>query len=136
MSLDVGSRRVGVALASYGARMPQPLLTIDRLDTPEIYTKLIELFEKHSVDTVVVGLPRGMEGQETAQTASALAFAAELKKACDLEICMQDEAVTSLEAEEELKARKKPYQKGDIDKLAATIILRDWLAGNNVGEIS
>ena len=136
MSLDVGSRRIGVALASHEARMAEALLTIDRLDSVDIYPVLIELFKKYSVDIVVVGLPRGMEGQETAQTASAREFAAGLEKACGLKIYMQDEAVTSLEAEDELRARKKPYQKGDIDKLAAAIILRDWLAENVAGVIS
>lgn len=129
ISLDVGSRRIGVALANLEARMAAPLMTIDRVQVSDIFPVLIELFEKHGAVAVVVGLPRGMEGQETDQTASARQFAAELGKQINIPIHLQDEAATSIEAEEELKANKKPYQKGDIDKLAAAIILRDWLAG-------
>ena len=135
MSLDVGSRRIGIAVANSEARIAEPLLTIDRHEFPDIFPKLIDLFDTHTVGTVIIGLPRGMEGQETTQTASAREFAEALKKRCDLKVYLQDEAATSLEAENELNAKKKPYQKGDIDKLAAAIILRDWLAGNTVGSI-
>ena len=68
-----------------------------------------------------------MQGQETGQTVSARKFARELEHACSVTVYLQDEAATSLLAKDELEARKKPYKKGDIDKLAATYILRDWL---------
>ncbi len=132
MSLDVGSRRIGVAIASQQARIAQPLLTIDRLKHPDAIAKILMVFEQYAVDTIIVGLPRDMESQETAQTASARAFAADLEKASGLALHLQDEAATSIKAEDELKSRNKPYQKGDIDKLAAAIILSDWLAENVV----
>ncbi len=48
---------------------------------------------------------------------------------------MQDEAVTSKHAEAELESRGKPYERGDIDALAATYILQDWLAENPEGSV-
>jgi len=81
----------------------------------------------------VVGLPRGMQGQHTAQTAEAEAFAKSLRAQSGLPVHMQDEAVTSKQAEDELKGRGKPYGKGDIDALAATYILQDWLASQEKG---
>ena len=130
LALDVGDRRIGVALASLEAKIASPLLTIDRLDTPEVFAKIIELIDQHQVESVVVGLPRGMEGQETAQTASTRQFAKDLEQAIACKVYLQDEAATSLAAEDELKANNKPYQKGDIDKLAAAYILDDWLQTN------
>jgi putative Holliday junction resolvase len=76
---------------------------------------------------LVIGLPRGLDGQETAQTRAVREFAEQLKPAVQLPYYWQDEAVTSRQAEEELKSRGKPYQKGDIDALSATYILEDFL---------
>jgi putative transcription antitermination factor YqgF len=69
-----------------------------------------------------------MEGQSTAQTESTLRFTKTLQEHFDLPIDMQDEALTSVRAEEELQERGKAYSPGDIDALAATYILEDWLA--------
>jgi putative holliday junction resolvase len=127
IGLDVGGRRIGVAVASVEARLATPLVTIDRKDIPDIFPRLVKLLEEQSAEAVVVGLPRGMNGQETEQTAIARQFARELEKACKLPVYLQDEAATSIVAEERLKESRKPYEKGDIDKLAAAYILEDWL---------
>jgi putative holliday junction resolvase len=76
---------------------------------------------------LVLGLPRGLDGQETAQTKSVRAFGAELEQALHIPLYWQDEAVTSHQAEEELQARGKPYRKEDIDALSATFILEDFM---------
>lgn len=128
LALDVGDRRIGVAIASMEARIASPLFTIDRRDTPDVFIYIKELIDKHQTTGIVVGLPRGMDGQETAQTKIAREFAWKLKSLANIEVYLQDEAATSLAAKEELEHINKPYQKGDIDKLAATYILSDWLA--------
>jgi len=128
LALDVGERRVGVALASSIARLPAVVTTIDRREH-DAYEVIAKLVKEHGVSTIVVGLPRGMQGQDTAQTDYCRDFAAELEEAVGMQVVMQDEAATSLEAEEYLKKLGKPYAKGDIDAYAAVIILRDWLAG-------
>jgi len=127
LALDVGERRIGVAIASLEARLPSPLLTIDRQKVGDVFVRIKELIAEHKVRAVVVGLPRGMSGQETAQTTSARQFASDLEAACGIEVSLQDEAATSILAEDELKAHGKNYEKGDIDKLAASYILQDWL---------
>lgn len=127
IALDVGDRRIGVALANLEARIASPLMTLDRQDYADIFERIKTLITEHNAHAVIVGLPRGMEGQETLQTASARTFASELKQACSTTVYLQDEAGTSLAAKDELNALNKSYQKGDVDKLAATYILRDWL---------
>lgn len=127
LSLDVGERRVGVAIASVIARLPAPLTTIDRTKVADVYAEVAKLVAAHEAGAVVIGLPRGLSGQETAQTSAARGFAAELAGLVDVPIVMQDEAGTSLEAERLLKARGKAYKKGDIDAEAAALILRDYL---------
>lgn len=128
LGLDVGERRIGVALASQIAKLPAPLTTIDRTKTTDVVGDIQRLIQKHDVSVVVIGLPRSLEGNETDQTAYTRAFAKELGERIDAPIVLQDEAGTSLEAETLLKSYQKPYEKGDIDAMAAVLILRDYLA--------
>ncbi len=122
LSLDVGERRVGVAMANTVARFANPLTTLSNTD--DILQDIAKLVREHDVDTVVVGLPRNLSGDDTAQTQYARQFA---DKITGVTIVFQDEALTSVKAEDELKSRGKSFEKGDIDALAATYILEDYL---------
>jgi len=126
LGLDVGTRRVGVATASLVARLPRPVTTLVRDD--KFFTALQQIIDAESAGLLVVGLPRNLAGQSTAQTRATEAFTTELRHHFGLPIHFQDEAVTSKKAEAELQSRGKPYQPGDIDALAATYILEDFLA--------
>ena len=127
LALDVGSKRIGVAIASLIARLPRPLITLNATDA-QLLSTLEDIIADENVGRLVVGLPRGMEGQQTSQTESTLRFSERLKTRFDMPIDMQDEALTSKHAEEELQSRDKPYKPGDIDALAATYILEDWFS--------
>lgn len=126
LALDVGARRIGVAIATFPARLPRPLITLLWDDT--FFPALETIVEVEGVRALVVGFPRGLQGQHTAQTTAIETFTQGLREHFALPIDMQDEALTSKHAEAELKARGKPYDRGDIDALAATYILEDWLA--------
>lgn len=123
--MDVGAKRIGVAASDVRARLPHPLTTLDAAQ--DVPAAVRELVAEHGVVGVVIGLPRGLDGQDTAQTQAVRAFAKELEAQLSLPYYWQDEAVTSRQAEEELQRRGKPYQKGDIDALSATYILEDFL---------
>jgi len=125
LSLDVGERRIGVALASSQARLAAPLTTLQRGEAS--VQDIQQLIEQQGAGVLVIGLPRGLDGQHTAQTTAVEEFGALLKKHLAVPIYWQDEAVTSRHAEAELEARGKPYQKGDIDALSATYILEDFI---------
>lgn len=123
----MGSQRIGVAVATLASRLPRPLTTLKRDDG--LFAALQDIIEAEGVGTVVVGLPRGLDGQSTAQTKDTEAFKDLLSRRYALPVHLQDEAVTSKQAEAELKARGKAYRREDIDALAATYILEDFLAG-------
>lgn len=125
LSLDVGDRRVGVAVANPIARMASPLTTLQ--NDEKLIDNILTLVREHQATTVVIGLPRGLEGQETAQTEKVRAWADEFKKQAQLNVELQDEAVTSVKAEELLKLTKKSYTKEDIDMYAAAEILQDYI---------
>lgn len=126
LALDVGGKRIGVAVASRAAGIASPLTTLAHSDSiiKDIQTVIVH----EAADTVVVGLPRGLDGQSTAQTAEVEAFAEQLRQAITQPVHFQDEALTSQKAESELQARGKDYRREDIDALAATYILEDYLA--------
>lgn len=128
LALDVGTVRIGVAIASSGVGLPRPLTT---LANDEQFSQNLRLIvNSEAVHTIVVGLPRGLDGQETAQTSLVRVFASQLQPIVALPMPFQDEALSSARAKTELQARGKPYQKGDVDALAATFILEDYLQTN------
>ena len=125
LGLDVGERRVGVAIADSIGRLAAPVMTLD-VDGMEI-VRLQRLMLERDVTELVVGLPRTMSGEATAQTTAVQNFVTAQLAGFRLPTHFQDESLTSVSAEQELQRRGKPYAKGDIDALAATIILQDYL---------
>ena len=128
ISLDVGEKRIGVATATGAVRIAIPLATLD-VDGTEI-AEIAKIIATENVDTVVVGYPRNQSGEATAQTRYAEAFAQQLKDMVPT-IVFQDESLTSVMAENQLKADGRPYGKGDIDMRAAAIILQDYLEAHS-----
>lgn len=123
VALDVGEKRIGVALADTGVRIAVPYDTVE-VDGDEL-RKIAEIIVREEAETIVVGYPRNQQGEATAQSAYVEDFAARLE---DIgKVVFQDESLTSVTAENRLKSRKKPYAKGDIDKEAAAIFLQDYL---------
>ena len=136
LSLDVGSKRIGIAIASRAAGLPRPLVTL--IHGENFANQLRDIMSTENVDTIIVGLPRNLSGKSTVQTAASETFAEQLRQQFpNIKIDFQDEALTSKQAEAELQRRGKSYQKADIDALAAVYILEDWLANQSlVGKVS
>jgi putative holliday junction resolvase len=125
LGMDVGEKRVGLAVTSLEAKLPQPLRTIDR---STVFDELPAIIEEENIMHLVIGLPRNLSGRSTAQTKATESFVDELRQHITLPITLQDEAVTSKQAEAELKARGKTYRREEIDALAAVYLLEDYLA--------
>ena len=134
IGLDVGEKRIGVAKADSSTRIAVPVgfVNVDGLEWQEI----AQVARMNNTNFFVVGLPRSNEGNETAQSVYARNFAKKLvEEIPGARVRFQDESLTSVEAEERLKSRKKRYEKGDIDAEAAAIILQDFLEHLTVGEV-
>jgi putative Holliday junction resolvase len=125
LALDVGTVRIGVARASTIARLASPLTTL--ANDAAFAASLSKLIDDESAVKLIVGLPRNLSGEDTPQTQYVRDFMTSLEDDIKLPIAWQDEALTSNKAEHELQARGKLYTKGDIDALAATYILEDYL---------
>ncbi len=125
LGLDIGEQRTGVAIANSIVGIASPLITLNAPDT--LVPDIAQIVNDKEVKVVVVGLPRNLKGQATGQTVYVQKIATELENTIGLPIHFIDEALTSSKAEDELKNRGKAYQKEDIDMLAATYILEDFL---------
>lgn len=125
LAVDVGEKRIGLAVASSVARLPRPLTTIPYNDAS--IAVISQTAEKEAAGTIVVGLPLNSYGKPTQQTQFTEAFIEKLRTAVSAEVETCDETLSSKRAEKELRQRKKPFTKGDIDALAAAYILEDYL---------
>lgn len=128
LALDVGEKRIGVALADSAVRIAIAYDTIE-VDGTEV-EQIQKLLISEQIDTLVVGYPRNQSGEATAQTAFVEAFVERLGT-IESDVVYQDESLTSVRAEEILAARKKPFEKGEIDAIAASLILQDYLESND-----
>lgn len=124
IALDVGEKRIGVAVGDSGVRIAVPFETIE-VDGGEVEA-IAEIVVKENADTIVVGYPRNQSGEPTPQTQFVIDFADKLRDIAE-NIVFQDESLTSVLAEQRLESYKQPYTKADIDAQAAAIILQDYL---------
>lgn len=126
IGLDVGTKRIGVAKVDTSVKITVPEETV-LVDGTEL-AQIRQLGARLQTNLFVLGLPRNSAGLETAQSKYVRDFAIRLQEAIpDAKIRFQDESLTSVEAEQRLSQRKKPFAKGAIDAEAATIILQDFV---------
>ena len=133
--LDVGNRRIGVAVSDVTGTLARPLgvLQTSGLEGDAIDRAVAELArlaaEEDGLASLVVGLPRRLDGSPNGMTPRVQAFAAALGARIGVPVILQDERLTSREAESRLALREKDWRarKKQIDAAAAAIILQDYL---------
>ena len=137
VGLDIGERRIGVAVSDLTGTLARPLgvlhpsgLEIDALDL--VATEIARLAgEEDGVGAIVVGLPRHLDGSPTDMTPRVEQFARQLRTKTSLSVTLQDERLSSREAESRLALRDKDWRsrKARLDAAAAAVILQDYLDG-------
>lgn len=133
LGIDVGEQRVGLAIAHDGLSIAMPLTTLERRAN-DFWEQLLQVMKQNNIQGLVIGLPRGLEGQDTNQTEAVRQFAHELARQTSVPYHWQDEALTSVHAEEILRKQNKPYTKADIDAQAASLILTDYLDTRKIAQ--
>jgi putative Holliday junction resolvase len=130
LALDVGSKRIGVAVSDELGLTAQPVLTLERRRNPrEDLRSLARLCRRYAVAGIVVGNPLSLGGEITAQAAKIQAFAAELGELTRLPVHLWDERLTSHEAHQILyeSGRSRQSHRRVVDQVAATLILQSFL---------
>ena len=130
MALDVGDVRIGIAVSDLMGIIANPLETYTRKGNLDVDARYIaELAKEKEVTQIVSGLPLGLKGQENEQTSKTREFIDKLQEMCDIPIEYLDERFTTLSAERVLIEGnvRRENRKKVIDKIAATIILQNYL---------
>ena len=135
VGLDVGERRIGVAVSDATRTLARPLCVLQasalESDAPRVAAAEVARLagEEDGVSSIVVGLPAHLDGSPSPMTPRVRQFAAELGRLTELPVTLQDERLTSREAESRLAVREKDWRarKARLDAAAAAIILQDYL---------
>ena len=129
IALDVGDRRIGVAVSDPTGLLARPLTVIQRRSNLIDSAEVRRLADENAADTVVVGLPLGADGEIGPQARKTLAFARYLRRHVPIRIETWDERLSTRDAQDELLAQgvRRARRHAMLDSAAAAVILDDWL---------
>jgi putative Holliday junction resolvase len=135
LGIDYGARRLGLALSDATGTLATPLTVIERPASEPDTIRLVAAevarlaAEDDGLATVVVGWPRRLDGAPNAQTPVVEAFARALGDVVAVPVVLQDERLTSREAESRLAIRERDWRrrKRTLDAAAAAVVLQDYL---------
>lgn len=134
IALDIGDRRIGIAISDPFNRYAMPVDTFWRTKDRESDVRaVLELIRSREAGTVVCGLPVNADGTESVQTEKTRAFIAALQALTDIPVVTEDERFTSIQAHESLHEQgfKAKKHKKSVDAVAAAYILDGYLARKN-----
>jgi putative holliday junction resolvase len=134
IGIDLGQKRIGIAVSDATATLARPLKTIDRgpsdVDAVALLCAAIaEIAREEEVAGIVVGLPTRLDGSDNEQTPRVKKMVALLSEQLTVPVVTQDERLSSHEADERLSFREKDWRKrkAKLDAAAAAVILQDYL---------
>jgi putative pre-16S rRNA nuclease len=135
LGLDVGSRRIGVAVSDPLGITAQGLETIQRRNKRLDLEQLQELIRRYEVAEIVVGYPLRMSGSEGPQAEKMQRFAEDLRKRFQLPVHLWDERLSTAEANRLLRETEMSIQRRGqvVDRMAAVLILQNWLESRRAG---
>ncbi len=135
LGLDVGSRRIGVAVSDPLGITAQGLDTFERRTKRHDFDHLQRVIQEYDVREIVVGLPLRMSGAEGIQSEKMQVFAEELRKRFRLPVHLWDERLTSVEANRLLRETDLSIEKRGkaVDRMAAILILQGWMEHRAAG---
>ncbi|HEY4376488.1 MAG TPA: Holliday junction resolvase RuvX [Acidimicrobiales bacterium] len=129
LSLDLGGRRIGVAVCDDDGRVASPVTVIQRTDPQRTHREIADLVAEWEAGTVVIGLPLALDGSHGPAAQAVEAECAELSAILDVPIELHDERMTTVRAERVLREQGLDgrERRTVVDQVAASIILQDWL---------
>jgi putative Holliday junction resolvase len=122
LALDIGQKRIGVARANSIAKLAEPLTVLE--NNENFVENLKKIIQEHDISLIIIGLPRSLDGNETAQSAYTRKFVSDNFQ--DMNVQFQDETLSSVEAEKRLKSYGLENRPNMLDAVAACIILEDY----------
>jgi putative Holliday junction resolvase len=129
LALDVGARRIGLAVSDQLGITAQGLETLERTNLREDFARLALMVREHGVTRLLIGNPVNMGGSEGRQSAWVREFAGKLQERTGLEVVLWDERLTTVEAQRVLRASGVSREKRAraVDRLSAVLLLESYL---------
>ncbi len=129
LAIDFGTKRIGIAISDINAEIAQPLTVLKREGNKKDVEKIANIVREYNVSIIVVGIPYGNDNSITKMGEKAQMFGQLLASSINVEVVFIDETMTSFIAEEALilGGVRREKRKNVIDKIAASIILHDFL---------
>jgi putative Holliday junction resolvase len=134
LGIDVGARRVGLAISDASRTLARPLTTLTVQNPADAVDRVADAIarlaaEEDGVSAVVVGLPLRLDGSPTDATSRVVALVGALKARTSMPVVTEDERLSSVEAESRLAVRERDWRKRKekLDAAAAAVILQDYL---------
>lgn len=129
LAFDYGTKRIGIAIGQTVTQLARPLATVQVKQGEPDWAAISKLIEKWQPDTFLVGIPLNMDGTEQPISRIARQFAQQLREKTELPVHEVDERLTTKAAREQLFAEGgyKALQGGQVDQVAAQLMLQAWL---------
>lgn len=132
LGIDLGARRIGVALSDPSGTIASPYAVVERSGDPASdHRRLAEMASEVGAELVVVGLPLSLSGRVTRAAEEALDEVGPMAEALGLPVEVHDERLTTVSAERSMRALgvKGPQRRKHVDQVAAAVMLQSWLDG-------
>jgi putative Holliday junction resolvase len=133
LALDVGERRVGIAISDPTGALARPLQALVRSSREEDFATVAAIVAEYDIGLVVIGRPLSLDGEEGPQARRIAGYADRLAEYLPTQVVLWDERFTTAEAEEILrqsrseKKRRRARTSGELDAIAAAVILQSYL---------
>ena len=130
LALDLGARRIGLAVSDTEQSLAFPAGHLERVGSQRDLEALCALAQEREISRIVVGLPLHLDGGDGDAARSAREFAGSLARLTSIPVDLLDERWTTRAAQHSLRERprKQRRRKGEVDAVAATLLLQSWLA--------
>ncbi|MEJ5250421.1 MAG: Holliday junction resolvase RuvX [Chthonomonadetes bacterium] len=130
LALDIGERRIGVAVSDETATISQPLAVISREGVAKDVARIAQLIREHAVGEVVVGLPYTLRGEQAQSAQKVHQFISHLRDALNVPVMLVDERLSTVEADRRMSEAdvRRGVRRQRVDAVAAALILERYLS--------
>jgi putative holliday junction resolvase len=136
LAIDLGSRRVGLALSDAGGKLATPLRVLSVSSEEQAIAPILAIVDEEGVERIVLGLPLNMDDSVGPAARGVIEWGKVFQAQCKLPLIFVDERLSSFAAEQDLIARQRlgekmtrKQKKGQLDAMAAAMILQGFLDG-------
>jgi putative Holliday junction resolvase len=130
LALDIGERRIGVAISDEGGVLAQPLQVIERKGTATDVAQVARLLQEQQAQEIVVGMPYTLRGTQRGAAEKVQSFVAVLREAVQVPIILVDERLSTVEADRRMRESsvRREARRSRVDAVAAALILERYLS--------